>query len=100
MVEVKWTNFALENLNDIGDYIEHDSPKYAEIVVNKLFGATDVLEHQPNLGRVVPEFSKEYIRELICGSYRIIYAILNEKRIDILIVQHSARLLTSLRPSE
>jgi len=37
MVEIKWTNFAIENLNDIGDYIEKDSFRYAEIVVNSLF---------------------------------------------------------------
>jgi plasmid stabilization system protein ParE len=31
MVEIKWTDFAIENLNDIGDYIEKDSFRYAEI---------------------------------------------------------------------
>ena len=28
MVEIKWTNFAIENLNDIGNYIEKDSFRY------------------------------------------------------------------------
>jgi len=49
MVEIKWTDFAIENLNDIGDYIEKDSFRYAEIVVNSLFDSTDILE-QPCAG--------------------------------------------------
>jgi len=96
MVEIKWTNFAIENLNDIGSYIEKDSFRYAEIVVNSLFDSTEILEQHPLAGRIVPEFEDKNIRELIRGSYRIVYMVLNENRIDILTVHHSARLLTGL----
>ncbi len=96
MVEVKWTDFAIENLNAIGDYIEKDSFRYAEIVVNSLFDATDILAQHPLAGRMVPEFNDKNIRELIRGSYRIVYIVLNENRIDILTVHHSAQLLTDL----
>ena len=94
MVEIKWTDFAIENLNDIGDYIEKDSFRYAEIVVNSLFDSAKILECHPLAGRVVPEFEDKNIRELIKGSYRIVYQVLNENRIDVLTVHHSARLLT------
>lgn len=96
MVEIKWTDYAIENLNDIGDYIEKDSLRYAEIVVNTLFTATDILEQNLQAGRVVPEFNHKNIRELIRGSYRIVYLVLNDSRIDILTVHHSAQLLTDL----
>lgn len=96
MVEVKWTDFAIDNLNDIGDYIEKDSFQYAQIVVNILFDSTDILIQHPYAGRIVVEFNDENIRELIRGSYRIIYKVLNDERIDILTVHHSARLLTEL----
>ena len=96
MVEIKWTDFAIENLNDIGDYIEKDSFRYAEIVVNSLFGAVDILEQYPQVGRVVPEFNNKNIRELIRGNYRIVYMVLNDSRIDILTVHHSAQLLSDL----
>ena len=96
MVEINWTDFAIENLNDIGDYIEKDSFRYAKIVVNSLFDSTEILEQHPLIGRIVLEFENNDIRELIRGSYRIIYKVLNEKRIDILTVHHSARLLTNL----
>ena len=96
MVEIKWTNFAIDNLNDIGDYIEKDSFRYAEIVVNSLFDSTEILERYPLVGRVVPEFNDNNIRELIRYNYRIVYKILNESRIDILTVHHTARLLFDL----
>ena len=96
MVEIKWTDFAIENLNDIGDYIEKDSFRYAEIVVNSLFDSTDILERHPFAGHMVPEFNDKNIRELIRGSYRIVYKVLNENRIDIVTVHHSARLLNNL----
>jgi addiction module RelE/StbE family toxin len=96
MVEIKWTNFAVGNLNDIGNYIEKDSLRYAEIVVNSLFDSTEILEQYPLVGRIVPEFNDINIRELIRDNYRIVYRILNENRIDILTVHHSAQLLEDL----
>ena len=96
MVEIRWTDFAIENLIHIGEYIEQDSVKYAEIVVNKIFDITEILEQHPFAGRMVPEFSKKHIRELIYSNYRIIYAIVSESMVDILTIHHSARLLSEL----
>ena len=96
MVEIKWTDVAIEDVIHIGDYIERDSPKYTEIVVNKIFDTTEILETHPFVGRMVPEFSKEHIRELFCFNYRIVYNVLSENRVDILTVHHSARLLPKI----
>ena len=95
MVEVKWTDFAIQNLNEIGDYIEKKSyTSYASRVVSGLFAAVDVLERFPLAGRMVPEFQDTTIRELIrMNHYRIVYRVVNESRIDILTVHHSARIL-------
>ncbi|MDD2951985.1 MAG: type II toxin-antitoxin system RelE/ParE family toxin [Parabacteroides sp.] len=95
MVEVKWTDFAIQNLNEIGDYIEKESyTSYASRVVSGLFAAVDVLERFPLAGRMVPEFQDTAIRELIrMNHYRIVYRVVNESRIDILTVHHSARIL-------
>jgi len=96
MVKIKWTDFALENLNSIGDYIERDSYFYAQRVVNYLFNSVDILEQNPLAGRVVPEFKNKKIRELIRGNYRIVYKLVSEFDIDIVTVHHSARLLRKL----
>ena len=93
MVSVRWTDIAVENLADIGEYIGKDSIRYAKIVVQNLFASTNILKQHPRIGRMVPEFNNPEIRELIRGSYRIIYRIIDEKHIDIITVHHSARLL-------
>ena len=96
MVRIRWTDIAIDNLNDIGDYISKDSFKYAKIVIENLFTSTNLLKQHPRIGRIVPEFNNPNIRELIKGSYRIIYRIVDEKHIDVITVHHSARLLQRL----
>ena len=96
MVKVRWTDFALENLIAIGDYIEKDSFFYAQRVVASLFNAVSILEQHPRVGRTVPEFNNKSIRELIRGNYRIVYKLISETDIDIITVHHSARLLSDL----
>lgn len=53
---------------------------------------TKQLGRFPSLGSVVPEFSRDDVREIYCGSYRIIYRT-TKKRVEILTVYHAARLL-------
>ena len=93
MDKVIWTDSAIRDLNDIGDYIAKDSERYAQITVNYLFDSTDILESNPFAGKIVPEFENESIRELIRGNYRIVYQIINIDRIDILTVHNCARLI-------
>jgi plasmid stabilization system protein ParE len=80
MVEIIWTNTAIVDLNNIGEYIAKDSPRFASLTVEKLFKKSVVLAKHPNLGRMVPEKNNESIRELIEGSYRIIYQIISDKK--------------------
>ena len=96
MVEIKWTNFAIQNLNDIGDYIEQHSYRQASKMVNYLFDSVSILETFPLSGRIVPEYDTYHVRELIRSNYRIVYLVLNDKRIDILTIHHSAQLLPDL----
>ena len=93
MAEVIWSDSAIQDLNDIGEYISKDSEKYAEITVSQLFSSTDILEDHPKAGKIVPEFEIESIRELIRGNYRIVYQLSEDHQIQILAVHHSARLL-------
>lgn len=70
-----------------------DSVKYAESQVDSFFTNAQLLETFPLAGRIVPETHTKSLRELIIGNYRLVYEIMNAKRIDILTVHHSARLL-------
>ena len=44
------------------------------------------------MGRAVPEFNDEVIREVIVGNYRVIYRV-RADAVEILTVFHGARLL-------
>lgn len=93
MALVRWTSQAIKDINNIAEYISKDSKKYAGIQVNNFFERVELLERFPYSGRIVPEAGNENIRELIVGSYRIIYHIIGKTKIDILAVHHSYRLL-------
>lgn len=92
MVEVKWTKNALDDLDDIGNYISKDSPKYAKILVNQIFELSNNLEQFPNIGRKVPEYDNPKIRELLFKSYRIIYLVKMD-HLEIISVFHGSRKL-------
>ncbi|MFN8715036.1 MAG: type II toxin-antitoxin system RelE/ParE family toxin [Bacteroidota bacterium] len=93
MVEVKWTRQAIGDVDSIAKYIATDSIKYAEIQVNRFFESAQILYNQPKAGRIVPEYNKVSLREIIIGNYRLVYKIVSAHRIDILTVHHSARIL-------
>ena len=65
MIDVEWTEPALQDLKAIRDYIARDSSYYAEKVVDEAFEKTDLLSVWPNMGRKVPEENDPNIRELI-----------------------------------
>lgn len=91
MVKLIWTEQAINDLEDIGDYIAESSEKYAKLTVKRLYEKSDILKQFPQTGRIVPEKNEETVRELIEGNYRIIYEIVSEDLIYILTVYHSAR---------
>lgn len=98
MVEVIWTDNAIADLNDIGEYIAKDSERYAELTVLKLFTAPDILEDNPRRGSIVPEFRDSSIRQLIVGNYRVVYQVANsENYVYILTVHYSKRLIKNTR---
>ena len=91
MVQINWTIEAVSDLKEIAMYISKDSQYYAKLQIERLRNKTAVLKSYVFFGRVVPEIDRKDIRELISGNYRIIYKVVNEKRVDILTIHHSAR---------
>ncbi|MCX6222395.1 MAG: type II toxin-antitoxin system RelE/ParE family toxin [Bacteroidia bacterium] len=92
MVKIVWTELAIDDLRNIHDYISKESHAYANNLVEKLISRVDQIEQFPESGRIVPEYGKRSLRELIEGSYRIIYKI-HRKYIGVVRIHHSARLL-------
>lgn len=92
-MHVVWTDEAVASLSSIHDYIARDSGAYAAIVCADIVEAVDRLRTLPKSGRAVPELANPAYRELIEGSYRIVYRLGPGELIEILTVFHGARLL-------
>ena len=93
MGQIKWTPSALKDLDNIEAFISQDSQYYARKFIERLLSRADALSEFPMSGRIVPEFENPAIRELIIGSYRLVYRIRRES-IRVVRVHHSAQLLT------
>ena len=90
MTRVVWTRPARDDLREIRAYIAQDSERYARVVVARLVAAVRRLREHPLSGRVVPELARPTIREVIVGTYRIVYRVTPDA-IQILTVVHGAR---------
>jgi plasmid stabilization system protein ParE len=71
MVKVNWTDSAIIDLNEIGEFISKDSERHAQLTVDRLFNSVDILEDHPRSGEMVSEFQDEKIRELIRLNYKL-----------------------------
>ena len=95
MRKLIWTEPALNDLQAIYDYISKDSEYYASIFIGEIIESAEKLTDFPEIGRIVPEYQQEDIREILVQSYRVIYQ-LEQNRILILTVIHGRRDLTKL----
>lgn len=96
-MKVLWTKGADAQLEAIHNYVAQTSPEYARRIVDNLTRRSIQIAAFPFSGRMVPEYEINEVRELIEGSYRVIYLVKDEKDgIEVLAVIHSAR--ESLKP--
>lgn len=93
MAFVTWTGPALQDLEEIWAFIARDSELAADTVRTRVFNASERLETFALSGRILPEAESEFIRELIVGSYRVIYHLISEEEIEVIAVIHGARSL-------
>jgi len=95
MAELIWSERAISDLEDVYDYIANDSLTYARHQVEHIVKSIERLRAFPKSGRHLPEFAYLPHREVIVGSYRIIYRYdFDSKEIKIVTVVHGSRLLT------
>lgn len=92
MTEIIWTLQAIEDVEAIREFIDRDSPKYAQAEAERIVAAVDRLASFPESGRIVPEFEEPSMREVIEAPYRIVYRLVPEE-IQILTVFRASRSL-------
>jgi addiction module RelE/StbE family toxin len=99
MAKIRWSVTARTDLQEIESYIARDSVAYAIRQVDRIVKAVESLESFPMKGRIVPELERNDMRELIYGSYRIVYLLQGEE-VNIVRVVHGARGLSRLFEEE
>jgi toxin ParE1/3/4 len=67
-----WSPAARDDLHDIVVFIARNNPNRAMSFGYELISETDRLQEFPELGRIVPEYKNESIREIIFRPYRIV----------------------------
>ncbi len=97
MAAIHWTVGAQQDLREIVEYIGQDSAVYAASTAERLVTAVERLQQHPRLGRIVPEYENQTLRELIVGNYRIVYRV-RPARIGIVAIAHASRDLLKKLP--
>ena len=86
-----WTEPAVLDLERIKDYISRDSEYYALALIEKIFESVEKLIRFPKIGREVPEYQDDTIREILCNNYRVIYKVDTNQIVILTVVQWSKR---------
>jgi len=79
MAEIIWTNPALEDLNDIAEYIALSHLQSAKKLVSKIFDKVERLESFPESGKKPTELTNLNYREVVVNPCRLFYKIDNDK---------------------
>ncbi|NBC67040.1 MAG: type II toxin-antitoxin system mRNA interferase toxin, RelE/StbE family [Bacteroidetes bacterium] len=73
MAQVIWTEPALQDLDQIADYISLDNPAAAKKLVRQCFEKVESLKQHPKLGKAVSELEESVYRQLVLSPCRIFY---------------------------
>ncbi len=92
MVELIWSDPALQDLDTIADYIALDKPEAARSLVERVFAKVDALKRFPRLGSCPPELPAMPYRQLVIPPCRVFYRI-EQKTVLILHVMRGEQLL-------
>jgi plasmid stabilization system protein ParE len=80
------------DLSDIVAYVARHNPDAAVRLGMVLIARAEMLAEFPEIGRIVPEFKRSDLREIIHRSYRIIYRVrLDQPIVEIVRFWHAAR---------
>lgn len=93
MAEVIWTDPALDQLEEIAEYIALDKPGAASNLVKTIFSTVDRLQQFPDSGHAPPELPDSIYRELYVRPCRIFY----RPEGDVVLILHIMREERQLR---
>ena len=78
MARIIWTEPALQDLDEIADYISLDKPEAASRFVQRVFERIEQLASHPKSGTVPSELKGTQYRQLVIPPVRVFYRPQNE----------------------
>ena len=73
-MKISLTASAIEDLKELRAYYEEQSaPQVGSRFISEILERIESLKENPDIGRMVPEFETENIREFIHKPYRVVY---------------------------
>lgn len=92
-MNISFSKSAIEDLKKIKEYYSDQGvPQIGQDFVASIVEHVESLAAHPDIGRVVPEFNDDSIRELINSPFRVVYLRASES-IKVIRVWRSERLL-------
>ena len=73
-ISISFAESAVADLGEIKQwYTEQGVPDVGDRFVREVFDRVEALQDHPDIGRIVPEFGQQFLRELIHPPFRIVY---------------------------
>lgn len=92
-MNISFSKSAVDDLQSIKEYYQEQGvPQIGQDFVVAIVDQIETLSTHPNIGRVVPEFNDDSVRELIHSPFRIVY-LRESESVNIIRVWRSERLL-------
>ena len=93
-MKVRWTDSAEADVREIGRFIARDDRRAALAWIERLTARVEALGEFPSMGRIVPEFGRVDVRELLVDRYRVVYVVRLDA-VELVAVREGHRILRS-----
>ena len=92
-MKIRLTDLAVDDLRELQFYYDEQLvPQVGKRLVTEILDRVETLTSNPDIGRIVPEFDVDNIRELIHKPFRVVY-LRESKSIYVIRVWRSERIL-------
>lgn len=92
-VAIRFAESAIADLEALRRwYAEQDVPDVGDRLVREVFTRIEAPRDHPEMGRIVPEFDQQFLRELIHPRFRIVYR-RDPRHVRVVRIWRSERLL-------
>ena len=76
---IRWASKALLDITEICNYVAQNNPRSADALAEEIERSVNALLKDPYIGRKIPEYNQEHLRERIVKTNRVLYRITPEQ---------------------